>query len=213
MVKDETELRRELSPAEKKRQEKFDAMVAEYTNQGYRRRDLTVGIVRANAFALISSVPVLALGFILFIWFNPDVVPDFSAGRWGYLLAGFVLLTVLHELVHGLAWNFFTPRRFKDIEFGIMKQYLTPYCACTAPLSKGTYITGALAPLFAVGVLPYVIAVICGSPMLMLLGLMMILGAGGDVLIVKNILTYKTDAKEVLYIDHPTQAGGVILER
>ena len=32
-------------------------------------------------------------------------------------------------------------------------------------------------------------------------------------MIVLNVLKYKSDAKDIVYIDHPTQAGGVIFER
>lgn len=214
MVKDQNELQRELTPAEKRRQDRFEATIAELEERGYRRTDLTVGIVRANAFAMLLSVPVLAVGLFLFSLANRDGGFYFDAGRsWPLLLGGFFLCTAVHELIHGLVWSLYTPNRFKDIEFGFMKQYLTPYCACTAPLRKGAYIAGALAPLLVVGVLPAAVAVWCGSFTLLLMGLIMILAAGGDILIVKNILTYKTDASEVLYMDHPTQAGGVILEK
>ena len=55
--------------------------------------------------------------------------------------------------------------------------------------------------------------ILWGSFFWTLTGLVMILGAGGDMIIVKNILAYKTEAKDILYMDHPTQAGGVIFER
>ena len=37
--------------------------------------------------------------------------------------------------------------------------------------------------------------------------------AAGDILIIWNILRYKSNAKDIVYIDHPTQAGGVIFEK
>ena len=49
--------------------------------------------------------------------------------------------------------------------------------------------------------------------MALLMGLLMIDIATGDILIIRKILAYKTSAKDVVYMDHPTDAGGVIFER
>ena len=214
MVKDKKEQARTLSSAEEKRLAGFEATAAELADRGYRRTDLTVGIVKANLFAVLLTVPVFVAGLWLFFSVNDiETVQFFSGNTLLVFLGGAALLTVVHELVHGLVWSFFTPRHFKDVEFGVMMQYVTPYCACTAPLKKGPYIAGALAPLFAVGVLPAAVAILTGSFPLLMLGLVMILAAAGDMMIVKNILTHKSGARETLYMDHPTQAGGVIFER
>ena len=125
----------------------------------------------------------------------------------------FVALIVAHELIHGLSWSIFTPRHWKDVEFGFMKQYLTPYCTCRVPLAKGQYIFGALMPLVLLGLLPMLAGILAGSMGLMLLGVIMTDSAAGDILIVWKILRYRSDAGEIVYVDHPTQAGGVIFER
>ena len=122
-------------------------------------------------------------------------------------------LIVVHELIHGLSWSIFTPRHWKDVEFGFMKQYLTPYCTCRVPLAKGQYIFGALMPLVLLGLIPMVAGILTGSISLMLLGVVMTDSAAGDILIVWKILRYRSDAGEIVYVDHPTQAGGVIFER
>ena len=214
MVKDKKEQERPLSPAEERRLAGFEAAAAELAARGYRRTDLTVGIAKANLIAVLLTIPVFAAGLWLFFSVNGfENVRVFSGYSLVLFLGGTALLTVVHELVHGLVWSFFTPRHFKDVEFGIMIQYVTPYCACTAPLKKGPYIAGALAPLFAVGVLPAAIAILIGSFPLLMLGLVMILAAAGDMMIVKNILAHRSVAREILYMDHPTQAGGVIFEK
>jgi hypothetical protein len=41
----------------------------------------------------------------------------------------------------------------------------------------------------------------------------MTLGGGGDLMIVHMLLRHKSDAREKLILDHPTQAGSVIFER
>ena len=48
---------------------------------------------------------------------------------------------------------------------------------------------------------------------LLWIGIVMVMSAGGDVMIVLEILKNKSRAEDVLYMDHPTQAGGVLFER
>ena len=49
---DSKEKARELSPAEKQRLEKFEALSDDLIRQGYRRTELTISIVKANIFAI-----------------------------------------------------------------------------------------------------------------------------------------------------------------
>ena len=41
----------------------------------------------------------------------------------------------------------------------------------------------------------------------------MTVSAAGDIMIVWCLLTYRSQAETVVYMDHPTQAGGVIFEK
>ena len=120
---------------------------------------------------------------------------------------------MVHELIHGLSWSLFAEHHWKDIEFGFMKQYLTPYCTCGVPLEKGAYIFGALMPLILLGILPMIAGILCGSFGILLLGIIMADSAAGDIMIVWKILRYRSEAGTIVYIDHPTQAGGVIFEK
>ena len=131
---------------------------------------------------------------------------------FGIMIAMLVLI-VVHELIHGLVWSIFAERGFKDIEFGFMVKYLTPYCTCGVPLSKGQYIAGALAPLVLLGIVPMIWGILAGSFPVLLVGIIMADSAAGDIQIVWQILRYRSGSSDVVYIDHPTQGGGVICER
>ncbi len=210
---DSKEKARELSPAEKQRLEKFEALSDDLIRQGYRRTELTISIVKANIFAIGLMVAALVIGLVLFFLANDlDSVTIRRVNPLLWILA-FAVLIVVHELIHGVSWAIFTEHHFGDIAFGFMKQYLTPYCACAVPLSKGQYIFGALMPLLLVGILPMIVGILSGSFFWLLIGAALVAGAGGDIQIVGNILRYKSEADDILYIDHPTQAGGVIFER
>ena len=155
----------------------------------------------------------MVIGFGLFFLLNEELRIASSLSDMLLLIGGFLILTAVHELVHGAGWALFTERRFKDIEFGFMKEYLTPYCTCRVPLKKGQYIFGALMPLVLVGLVPLAAGILTGSFTLLLIGVIMTDGAAGDIMIVWNILRYRSGARDVLYVDHPTQGGGVIFEK
>lgn len=211
---DEKEKARELSPAEQRRLQAFETLADEMTAQGYRRTELTISIVKANAFAVALLIPLFIAGLGAFLLVNKSFsVRNHSAGTMLLFVLLFLALIVVHELIHGLSWAVFTEHHWKDIEFGFMKQYLTPYCTCGVPLSKGQYLFGALMPLFVLGILPMVVAVLTGSLPLLLLGIIMADSAAGDIIIAWKILRYRSGAAEIVYMDHPTQGGGVIFER
>ena len=68
-------------------------------------------------------------------------------------------------------------------------------------------------PLLVLGILPMIYGILQGSLPILCMGILMTDGAAGDIMIVRNILKYHSDSSEVVYIDHPTQGGGVIFEK
>ncbi len=211
--RDEKEKSRELTPAEEKRLLRFEELSDRLIGQGYRRVELTVSIVKANIFAVVLLIPLLIAGGGLFFLRNHSM--SGGLGKMNPLLfaALFFAMIVVHELIHGLSWSLFAENRWKDIEFGFMKQYLTPYCTCGVPLKKGAYIFGTLMPLVLLGILPMIAGILADNLGLLLLGVILADAAAGDILIVWKILRYRSEAGTVVYIDHPTQAGGVIFEK
>ena len=211
--RDEKEKSRELSAAEERRLRRFEALSEELIGQGYRRVELTVSIVKANIFAAVLLLPLLIVGIGLFFLHNHSVSGGLGMLNPILFLVLLFALIVVHELIHGLSWSLFAEHHWKDIEFGFMKQYLTPYCTCGVPLKKGAYIFGALMPLILLGILPMIAGILTGSFGLLLLGIIMADSAAGDIMIVWKILRYRSEAETIVYIDHPTQAGGVIFEK
>ena len=208
---------RKLSAAEQRRLAHLEEISEGLLAQGYRRTELTISIVKANVYVLLAAIPVFVIGGGLFYLCNRPLHLAFGGTSTMLSMVLFLVvyfaLIVVHELVHGLTWAVFAEHHWKDIEFGVMWQLLTPYCTCTVPLKKGQYFLGALMPLIVLGILPTAIAIAAGSYFWLLIGLVMILGAGGDVMIVLKLLRYKTDAEEVLIYDHPTKGGSIIFER
>ena len=195
---------RRLSEKEKRRLIVFEENCKRLSQQGYSMTNLTIGIAKANLVVLSFTIPVVAFGVLLFLWKNP-LCQLFNPTFQGALLfiVSFIVLVVAHEFIHGLTWSMFSEHHFKDIDFGFMKEFFTPYCTCSTPLSKGQYIIGALMPCFILGILPTVLGILLGSGLLFWIGIIMFLSAGGDILIVIKVLGYKklSESKEILIYD------------
>jgi len=200
-----------LSEAEQRRLDRFEKIAEDMARQGYTRRDLTTDISKANWFSGILLVALLVVGFGLFYLVNRRL--EFSSFNPLIFVLCLVVLIVVHELIHGICWSIFAPRHFKDIEFGILKPSMTPYCTCLASLKKGQHIFGTVMPLTVLGIIPMIVGIAIGNGSVLLLGVIMAASAAGDILIIRNSLAHRSSAREIVYMDHPTEAGVVAFER
>lgn len=204
---------RTLTKAELARKETFERTRADLEEQGFRFHPLTISVVSANVQALAIGLPIIAFLGLCFFALHPE--GNLSFGILGALLVlvAFFALIVVHELIHGLVWGAFAKSGWKSVSFGVIWQYFTPYCTCAEPLPKRAYVIGALAPTVALGLLPVLIAYATGSLTWFSLGALMVLGGGGDLVIVLKLLRFRTDGSEVLYLDHPYECGLVAFAR
>ena len=206
-----------LSKAEEKRRTVFEMKKKEFLSQVWRTADLTVGMVYANVMAILLGLPIILFLFILYLlrlFYGPESAAASWRGADFVLIFLFCLLLIfVHELIHGITWAVFAKKGRKAISFGFIPQYLTPYCTCNEPLKKGKYITGALMPTLLLGLLPAAGAIVTGSAVLFCISAVMIFAGGGDLTIVLKLRRYKTESSEVLYLDHPYQAGLVVFLR
>ena len=200
-----------LSEAEQRRLEKFEKTTQEMERQGYTLHSLAIGMGKAYVFSVLLLIPLFIIGYGAYYLVH-HTAGFFSYGILAFVLI-FVVLIVVHELIHGVSWSFFTPHGFKDVEFGIMKPSMSPYCTCLVPLKKGQYIFGTVMPLAVLGIIPMIVSIIIGNPGILLMSILMAGSAAGDIMIIQSVLAYKSSAKEIVYMDHPTEAGCVVFER
>ena len=204
---------RELTKAEQQRKEFFEAESEKLVAQGYERKNLTFGIVEANVWAIVVTLPII-LPFLI-AYFMMWGMKDFVLPWWGYLLGMVILvaLIVVHELIHGAVFACFAKGGFKSVAFGVIWSMLTPYCTCRESLKRKHYMLAILAPTAVLGILPAAVALISGSWGVMLIGIFMILGGGGDVMCAIKLATYRTKGKECLFFDHPYEVGLAVFEK
>lgn len=200
---------RKLTKAEERRLQNFNKISESLKQEGYTKHDLTVSAVKANTtgiiYGLILSIPFVVINSLV----NRSISVDFDNNfftNWIIFFVTMLLLIVVHELIHGFTWGLFAKEHFKSIEFGVIWQMLTPYCTCKEPLNKKQYLLGAFMPCLVLGILPCVISWFNHNYGFFMMGVLMILSAGGDLLICKMVLSKKSD-KPTLYLDHPTEVG------
>lgn len=179
------------------------------TLENYSKREVTLGIVKANLFAFLFVIPAIALfGAPYFLrWEDAlnkvalsEAMPDTLATTLMILLAGIVA----HELIHGITWAQFCKKGYKSIKFGVLWKSLTPYCHCMEPLKVGHYRIGAVMPAVVLGFVPSILATITGSLGLLIFGVFFTLAAGGDFMILW--LLRKEDSDSLIQ-DHPSKIG------
>ena len=210
------EKERKITETERKRTERFQKKVAALKEEGYEASEHTVGIVQANILAVAIMLPfVAAIGIPYLLLHGIGCVGLFTA----YLgnLALFIILMavemVVHEAIHGLIWGMLSPDGFFTIEFGFIREYLTPYCYCGSPLTRGQYLAGSLMPTIFLGFIQGAVAVFTGNIMIFLLSIVLTFGGGGDFLIDYLLLRYKKTQNRLILMDHPTQLGFVAFEK
>lgn len=139
---------RKLTPAEQKRKEQFALVCEEMERQGYRKTDLTIGVVKANLLALIVMLPfaVLSGAVVLSRVSFLSMAESMSPFDFLLFLLVMLLLTAVHEGIHGLTWGLFAESHWRAIRFGVIWKALTPYCTCAQPMKRGQYILGAAMP-------------------------------------------------------------------
>ena len=213
--------KRQLTEKEKQRLVKFAATEEELKKKGYARKNLTISLTKANFVGILLVLPIMAALCIIFLavnGFTPIKNMIESHDAWAgisIVLAGLSIapLAVVHELIHGLTWGIGAKNHMKDIEYGFIKEMLTPYCYCRSPLSKGMYLIGSLMPMTLLGTVVCIFGIIFASPALMLTGLLQVMGGSGDILVSSMLLRYNTKGKDIVLMDHPTECGLVVFEK
>ena len=179
----------------------------------YKKRKVTIDIVKANVFAVIllvvAAVALMVPFFI--IWGGRVSFGQSLSGITGLLVAipAILIGIAVHELVHGITWACFAPGGWRSIRFGVIWKLLTPYCHCNEPLRVPGYTLGGIMPCVVLGIAPAIAALCTGNLWLLVWGIFFISAAAGDIWIVWLL---RKERRDSLVLDHPSEAGFYVLE-
>lgn len=210
-----------LTEAEIRRTENFKVKEAAILEKGYTRHDLTISIEKANTVGTLLTLPIVAVLVLAYFLYNGefgvmkalhDNMVLYFIGL-GVILVSFVVCAIIHEGIHGLIWGAGAENGYKDIEFGFIKEKITPYCTCLSPLKKSLYIFGSLMPMTILGIVVGVLSIFLGNVVMLIIGCFQTMGGAGDLLVVSMLLRYKTKGKDTILMDHPTECGLVVFEK
>lgn len=207
---------RKLTPAEQKRKEQFALVCEEMERQGYRKTDLTIGVVKGNLLALIVMLPfaVLSGAVVLSCCSLRSMIESITTSLdLLFLFLALLLLGAVHEGIHALTWAMFGKDYWKFIRFGVIWKALTPYCTCLRPVKRGQYILGAAMPTLVLGIGLTAAAALTGSFSVFILAIAMIFGGGGDFTIILKMLLHRQQGRDAVYYDHPYECGVVVFEK
>lgn len=170
----------------------------------------TVSVLRANLAALLFSIPIITFSTLAFLLLWPletlSIAIDFVL-LWTIPI---IILGVLaHEFLHGVTWSAFAKKGWKSIQFGIKWSSLTPYCHCKEPLLKLHYTIGTAMPFIIMSIIPIVLSVALGNGVLLIIGILFGMSAGGDLL--GLWMLRKADTKDWIQ-DHPDEIGFIIID-
>jgi hypothetical protein len=117
---------------------------------------------------------------------------------------------VVHEILHGLVWMFYTKKGFHSLSFGIMKSDMAPYIHCNEALPANVYRIGILLPGVIMGIIPALLGIITGNFKIFIFGLFFTWAASGDFIILW--LTRHIKSSDLVQ-DHPEKVGCLIMEK
>jgi hypothetical protein len=202
-----------LEPQTQRKAEKYTGQIA---------GELTMSATAANGYAVIFVVPVILLYGLPYylIWLHgidkevliEQLLLFQQKLKWGIPVGFSILIAgiILHELIHGTIFLLFCKNGRRSVRFGIMWQFLTPYCHCTEPLRVKHYILGALMPAFMLGFLPGLLGIITGRMSLLLTGMIFTFAAGGDFLVVWLLRDLPANA---MVLDHESKVGCYVIDK
>lgn len=198
---------------------KPNAMLSE---NDYEKVLKTISIEKASKVGLAVMIPVFLIFTIpyllihdkhisyIFENFRSDFSPLKTVLNTFLFFAAMLVGIVLHELIHGITFAAFAQKGFKSIRFGVMWKMLTPYCHCTEPLKIKHYLLGAATPAIFLGLIPVVIGIIIENYAVTLFGILFIIAAIGDFMIIHLLRNENPDDYAQ---DHPSEAGCYVFRK
>lgn len=204
---------RKLSKREQQRKAEFDKLIEQMKQNNYEINKLTIGVGYANVMGLVIMLPFVVLFYLLFTQVNPNISFVLSLTECFIFLCLIPIFMVLHEMIHGILFARYAKHRFQSVDFGIIWKMLTPYCTCKDPLKKSSYIIALIMPTVVLEFILAIFATIIQSALLFILAELMMIGGGGDFLILTKLLSYHSNKKEQLFYDSPYEIGLVVFEK
>ena len=175
--------------------------------------DYTISGMDANvrSFGIIIplSISMVLAYSLVWGWEQTGTDIPYLFSNYKLLLVSLVAGTIIHELIHALAWMMTSGISWNAMSFGFNWKAIAPYAHCSKPMRVQAYRIGAVAPGLILGILPFLVGFILGQSFLTSFGFLFTLVAGGDFLmlwLIRNV------DKDKLVQDHPDKVGCIVTD-
>ena len=156
----------------------------------------------------LLCVPFLicTIGLIFSLYLLNVESPKEELEKLNMLIIGivYIILIVIHELIHGFFFGIYVNGGFKTVRFGVYWKAMTPYCSCNEPIKVQQYRIVALMPTVILGFIPLIVGFIIGEINTIAISTFMVISGGGDFLMIWMLRKFK---KDTMVIDHPAKMG------
>lgn len=174
------------------------------------QRKIAINIMQVSRFSILLFAVTAILFTVPFFLLNHNWLGHLSVTS-GILFVIILFIGVpLHEGLHGLTWALVNKGGFKHVSFGVLWQYLAPYCHYSEPMTRGRYVAGAIMPCLVLGLVPAVAALFHGYLLMLVFGIIYISSAAADLWMTWLILK---EPKHALFLDHPSEPAFYVIER
>lgn len=141
-----------------------------------------INLLKLNVLAIILLIAMFAITYVI----NPNLTIScldlFEDNKMlFFILPAMLGYMILHELLHALGYILYGAKP-KNITFGMDLEKSVLYCLCKQDVSRKNILNASMFPLFYIGIVTYVISIIFEMPLLLLLSIMNISGAAGDIM-------------------------------
>ena len=198
-----------MKKEEQMRDENFEYQKKKLEEQGYIAKKGTISVLMANVLAIVIAIPMCAAIEYLYVHIWGEVTMNVDSKAMFICIVAMLVCIVIHEWIHGFTWHFFCKEKWKSIHIGFQAKLLTPYCHCKEPLAFKGYLLGGLMPGLVLGFGVSIVGIIMASPMVTVLGMFNLLGAGGDFTIAILLMFHR----DTILMDHPRECGFVAFSK
>lgn len=157
-----------------------------------------LNVANINIVCGILFIVTIALSAVLY---KGNLIQEFSEVNLMLLLLANILTMLLHEILHSVSYVIYGAD-FKKIVYGSYIEKGVLYCLCKQNISRKNILNSLMFPLFYLGIIPFIIAIIFRIPFLLFLAILNIAGAAGDIIMFMYII--RLDKKiEFTEFDNP----------
>ena len=173
-------------------------------------RDISISMERANVLAawILPAAAIATLLPFWLVWGGAELKAGFQATLTLWIIPGMVAVVIIHEGLHGLAFLLSGVPR-DQIHFGIHRETLTPFAGCRIPVNAAAYRFAVALPALAMGVVPWLVAMVTGTGWLAIVAMAMIAFAGGDLIVLWTTRSLPGTAR---VLDHPNRVGCMVVD-